>query len=143
MAIQYRAAEPNDLVYLLACWLEGARKGERHSFMRDQEYFTFYRHRIIKLLSQSFVRIAYEESAPDLIVGFIVYQFGSDQELVIHWASVRKLMWNCKIAKNLIASVYPDYATKPIVTTSLLVFHNKLGSKYPNFIYNPYALEAA
>lgn len=141
MALKFRPGESTDIPYIISTWLASARKGERHVHMTNQDYFLFYRHRIIQLLSSSYVLIAYDDAVDaDTIAGFLVYDFTKDNKhLIVHYINVRKALWNQKTGKQMLASVYPEMGNQPIICTSLFIFHEKLKDKY-QLVYNPYVM---
>lgn len=154
MSLAFRHGEASDLPFIISSWVKSARKGERHVFMTNDDYFKFYRNKVIRLLSTSFVRVIYDTVAPEVIIGYAVYTLTPEDYLVLHYVYIKKLLWNQGYARKLIADIYPDYKSKPVITTSLALFQTGydkyndkneaighrvgLTDRYPLLSYNPY-----
>lgn len=138
MAILYRPAEPTDLPYFLSTWLQGARTWDCNSFMSNNDYFKYYRNEVIQILGSCFIKVAYEESVPEIITSWLAYSLTPSQELIIHFVYTRSKLWKRGMARDLIASVYPDLS-KPIFATMLpKKLYIAIREQHPNIHFNPY-----
>lgn len=96
--IVVRAANANDVPFILSTWLRGLRYGNDWFALIDKDaYFTKYAVVVDNLLRNSYVSVACLASDPEVIVGYIVYDVG-----VLHWVYVKKAWRRLGLAKQLV-----------------------------------------
>lgn len=136
--MQYRDAKPEDIRFLVDSWMKGNRKGERHTFIDNEDYWTSYKRAIVKKLSVSNVTIAYDSVDPDFIVAYAVHQLSADNSLILHYIYVRGDLTKRGIATALLQHIYPGADTDKIYCTTLFVNFRQIKEKHPNIHYDPY-----
>lgn len=139
--VTIRPFKSTDANLIYSTWLRNYFHSSAFAKKISSDVFFKYHQLIVeRILSRSkdHVLIACLPDAPDVIVGYLVYE-KLPQDLVIHYCYVKKAFRKLGIAKSLFASAGIDldqsnyyshltYEVEPIIRT------------YPNLIYSPYLI---
>lgn len=136
-----------DVKYLVKSYIHVCRyQSNHHGDITSDDYFNDYKHQfVIPFFAKpsTNVQICYVDTDNNFNMGYLIYGWSQeDRHLVIHQLYVNKDDREHGVAKRLIASVYPDYKTKPIICTTYYKILPRLMKTYPNLTFNPYVLLA-
>lgn len=143
MSFQFRGPDSKgrDLGYIIGCWMHNARIMNRHSWINNDDWSDYYKHHVIQLLAQSYIKIICDDKDPSFILGFMVYQFDINNHLAVHFIYVGHDYQRFGVAASLIENVYPDSLNKPIVAMSYTKdLPDHWMKKYSKLRFNPYAV---
>lgn len=128
-----RDVKESDKNFVLATFLRGLYYGDSWFSMIPKPIFMAnYKHVAVALVNspKTVIKIACLKEDPDVILG---YSMLSSDYQTIHWVFVKAAWRNKGIAKALL----PQY---PIAITHLSRLGVILKSKFPNAVFNPFAI---
>ena len=138
-AIKIRAAQSEDIPFIFSTWL----KSYKHSsyFAKRIRYDIFFdnHHSIIeRIIAKPTCRalVACLDDDPSVILGYIVFE--TTKVPTFHYIFIKKAFREMQISKMFLLDekIDPDSCQFTHWTFDL----DKVLKKYPNMIYNPYAL---
>lgn len=137
LPIQIRPMVSNDYDYVIGFWLQEFRNTPIVTLMSNNDYFPWQKARINHCIANTLILIAHIEDQPDDIVGFICASKVSEDELLVHWISVKSAFRRFGVAKKLIEQYQPF--NKILFTHYFKLFY-QLKDKV-NLSYKPLLLE--
>ena len=136
-SIRLRPLVEEDRSFIFSSWLKSYRFSHFGEKITNTIYFEEHHKIVERLLDNSKVLIACNESDPSQLYGYIVVE-EEGGILVVHFLYVKHTFRNVGIGKTLLDAV--GHSTdKASVYTHHTRMADKLSSKY-NFVYHPYLL---
>ena len=132
-----RAAQENDAGFIFSSWLAAYHECQPINFCPNDIYLPNQRQIITFLLTHAQTIIICHPDDPNELLGFICYQFVS-QQLVVHWMYIKFFRLQ-GLATQVLTQIYPETKAKPIIVTHNSKLFNKLRPIF-KLIYDPYLI---
>lgn len=94
--ITLRTARPSDMHFVIDSWVRSNRNGspEGRAVMSDDDYYSYTRDLVSRILARSKVTVAVLATSPDVLAGWICTEDTPIGE-VLHYAVVKANFWRC------------------------------------------------
>lgn len=105
-SVSIRDAQPSDLPFIYSSWLKSYKHDSKLGrSIRSSIFFENYREVLDKLLLNSSIKIISAPNDSNVILGYLVYSYDLNKDLIIHYCFVKQPFRRLGLANTLINSV--------------------------------------
>jgi len=134
--ISFRAMKSEDEPFIFSSWLHSYFASSNFCINLSKTTFYGYHHKIIEhALKESYVLVAYPNTDPDVILGYLVWE----STPIVHYLYIKESFRDEGLATYMIHTIASDLSKLTVthLTDSVCVEHVR--KKY-DLIYNPYLM---
>lgn len=138
LPIAFRPAQIDDFNYIMSSWLQHYHKTTPTNFIPNPIYFPHQSKVITSLLQHSPTIVCCLDDEPNNIVGYLVYQPHSSEDVIVHWGCIKGIYRRMGILKELLERA--GAKDKTLICTHYFDLFPNLKEKY-HLIYDPTLLQ--
>jgi hypothetical protein len=118
---------------------------DRHDqtkFMKNVSYFSSYKRHVTRLIDESHTILAVDQSKPELIYAYAVFQHYAAGSLVVHFAYTKHANRKLGLQKKLLTEAAGGNTPNTVFVTIHNLSVSDLRARFPEqIVYDPYILE--